>query len=59
MSQRLLAEKLNISRTHLSFIENDKALPDKEMLKKMADILKVSPLDLYAVKTVRLIMERE
>ena len=57
MTQKMLAEKLHISRTHLSFIETGKALPDEETLKKITSILEISPLDIYSSRMVRLIME--
>ena len=48
LSQRKLADDLKVSNTYISQIENDKTIPNNEMLKKIADKLKVKIEDLQS-----------
>jgi len=42
LNQSQFAKKIGISRTHLSTLENEKALPSLELLKKISDEFEVS-----------------
>lgn len=46
LSQRQLALRMQVPRTYVSKIENEKALPTLASLKRLADALKVSVADL-------------
>jgi len=46
MSQRQLAQRMNVPRTYISKIENEKACPTLSSLQRLADALRVSVCDL-------------
>lgn len=46
-SQEGLAEKINISRTHMGHIEQGRKAPSFKILEKLAKVLKVKISDLF------------
>jgi len=46
MSQRQLAERMNVPRTYVSKIENEKAMPTLSSLERLAIALQVNVVDL-------------
>jgi transcriptional regulator with XRE-family HTH domain len=46
MSQRQLAERMNVPRTYVSKIENEKAMPTLSSLERLAVALQVNVVDL-------------
>lgn len=47
LTQMQLAEKINISRTHMSRIETAECAPSVDVILKIAKILNVNPMDLF------------
>lgn len=55
MTQQQLADKLGIRRTDLSYYENGRAIPDYELVKRMAEALGCTVGDLYRPAILELI----
>ena len=47
LTQEQLAEKINVSRAYVGYIEQARNTPSLELLEKIAKILKVSIKDLF------------
>ena len=47
ITQEELADKLNLSRTHMGHIEQGRKSPSMEVLNKIAKALKTSPKDFF------------
>lgn len=55
ITQKQLADKLGIPRTTMSFFENKRQYPDKNMAEKIAEILNVPIGKLYSQQELEVI----